>query len=107
MSSEKIICNINDIPKIIVKVGDANKIISIFGNTPKIVAKFREAQNITFKVGDEQKIIVRFGERGLKGDGTKDHAALIHLGYDEAGHIGFQRALTYIDLYHAFEIQDN
>jgi len=71
-------------------------------------------QNIVVKI-NERKIIVKFGNQGLKGPmgptgpvgpgGTTDHAALTHLGYDEAGHIGFQKQLVYTPDFKAFEVE--
>ena len=37
--------------------------------------------------------------------GTADHAALIHLGYVESGHTGFQRELVWDDDYNAYLIE--
>jgi len=56
---------------------------------------------------NEGKIIVKFGEQGLRGAAGEnaDHALLQHLGYDEAGHIGFQKALVYIPEYRAYQIE--
>jgi len=72
------------------------------------------SKNIVVKI-NEGKIVVHFGNQGLKGSvgptgptgpaGVTDHAALTHLGYSEAGHIGFQKKLVHIPEYKAFEIE--
>jgi hypothetical protein len=73
--SEKIICRINDVPKIFVK----------FGN---------------------QGLMGPIGPTGPAGPGgTTDHALLTHLGYDLAGHTGFQRQLIYSPDFKCFEIE--
>jgi hypothetical protein len=51
-------------------------------------------------------LLIRFGERGLRGrDGNNtDHALLSNLDYDLAGHINFQKKLTYVPEYKAFQV---
>jgi hypothetical protein len=63
------------------------------------------SDKIICKINDEPTIIVKFGEQGLKGDGTTVHSELTNLGYNNAGHIGFQKALTYIPEYKSYEIE--
>jgi len=72
------------------------------------------SQNIVVKI-NEGKIIVKFGDQGIQGPigptgpagpgGTTDHALLTHLDYGNAGHTNFQKKLTYIPEYKAYEVE--
>lgn len=73
--SDKIICKINDTPKIIVK----------FGN-----------QGLMGPIGPT-------GPAGP--GGTTNHAELTNLAYDNANHTGFQKLLVFMPEYHAYEIE--
>ena len=77
----------------------------------KIVCRINDDPKIKIKIFDEPKIIVKFTEQGLKGDkgdtgpaGTTDHALLTNLGYDASGHTNFQKKLTYVPEYKAYEV---
>lgn len=103
--SEKIICKINQEPNIKIKVFNEEQIkLKIFSN-PDIKIKLCDTP-ITVKVHDNPNLVVRFGERGLRGrDGDNtDHSLLSHLDYDNSGHTNFQKKLTYVPEYKAYEV---
>jgi hypothetical protein len=74
-------------------------------DTEKIICKIYNIPKIFVKINDSPKIVVKFGEQGLKGDGTNDHALLSHLDYENAGHIGFQKQLVYSPDFKAYEVE--
>jgi hypothetical protein len=73
------------------------------------------SDKIICRINDTPKIIVKFGDQGLMGPmgptgpvgpgGTTNHALLTNLEYDHANHVGFQKALTYIPEYKAYELE--
>jgi hypothetical protein len=77
----------------------------------KIICRINDEPKIKIKIFDEPKILVKFTEQGLKGDkgatgpaGTTVHSELSNLGYDESGHTNFQKKLIYVPVYKAYEV---
>ena len=81
----------------------------------KIICKINDTPKIKVHIHDEPTIKINFGSQGLKGDkgttgatgpaGTTDHSLLSNLDYDLSGHINFQKKLTYVSEYGAFLIE--
>jgi len=75
----------------------------------KIICRIYDEPNIKVKIYDTPKMVIKFGSQGLKGDvgpaGTTDHALLTNLGYDDSGHINFQKKLIRIPEYKAFLVE--
>ena len=81
----------------------------------KIICKINDTPKIKVHIHDEPTIKINFGSQGLKGDkgttgatgpaGTTDHSLLSNLDYAHANHTGFQKTLTYVSEYKAYLIE--
>lgn len=73
----------------------------------KIICRINDSPKIFIKINDIPKILVRFGEQGLRGASglNSDHSLLLNLDYDNSNHTGFQRKLIFIPEYHAYEVE--
>ena len=78
----------------------------------KIICRINDEPKIKIHIHDEPTIKIKFTEQGLKGDkgatgpaGTTDHALLSNLDFDNSGHIGFQKKLIYDPSYKAYFVE--
>jgi hypothetical protein len=102
--SDKIICRINDEPKIKIHIHDE----------PTIKIKFTEQglkgdKGATGATGANSIVPGPTGPTGSIGPtgpaGTTDHALLSNLDFDNSGHIGFQKKMIYDPDYKTYLVE--